>query len=156
MSERHRVKAFFYLYVLNSFIKLTRTILPDHDAVWRLIKYLKPIIVIGISNSIIDANMICWQILDTSLEIILSKYEFDIFYSLETLRFSVSLIFRQFLVVFSHNFLLNGKFQILMVSSEKSRLDLSDSATFWYFNIFFIYKNSLLGENHFFYNSLAV
>ena len=45
-----------------------------------------------------------------------------------------------------HHFQLNGKFKILMFSSEKSHLDLSELTLFQFKNIFFTYKNPYLGE----------
>ena len=48
------------------------------------------------------------------------------------MRFSVSLKFRQFLAVyfFQHKFRLNGKFQIMIISSERSRLDILELTLF--------------------------
>ena len=63
-------------YVLNPFPKLTR---PDHDAL--LTAY--------ISDSIIDTDVKIGQNVDSSTTNFLSKFETDIFYSLETIRFSV-------------------------------------------------------------------
>ena len=67
-----------------------------------------------------------WHNLDSSLKIDLSIFGINIIYSLETMRSLASLKFCQFSsVFFYHNFWLNGKYQILMVSSERSRSDLS-------------------------------
>ena len=68
---------------------------------------------------------------DSSLIFVLIKFGIeDIFDSLETMCFLALKQFKWFSTVFSHNFLIKGKFQILIVLLERSGPNVLDSNLF--------------------------
>ena len=75
---------------------------------------------------------------DRSPKIVPSKFRNDIFDWLEVMRFLFRRNFCNFFQFFYHNFSMKGKFKMIMVSSERSRSDLSESTLFQIKNTYFL------------------
>ena len=101
----------------------------DRHPLWRLIS--RKLWKIGTWNF--------WYNLHSSLQFMLLKFGFDIFDSLETMRFSAT---RQF----HHNFKIEWKFWILIVASEIPSSYLSKYILLHIKKKNFIYKNQFLGK----------
>ena len=91
------------------------------------------------SKTVKDRNVKFWHNLHSSLQFVLSKFGFNIFDSLETMRFPNVVIWS----VFHYIFRLKWKNWILMVSMERSRLDISVYTLFQIGKIFFHLQKSI-------------